>query len=117
MIKLKTAMKNEKFKIKGIKKGDKAMVMSGDDRKKVGKILKVLFKENKAVVEGLNLVKRHLRPKRQGEKGQIVAKALPIRLSNLLLMCPSCGKPTRRAFKILKGGKKVRMCKKCKSEI
>lgn len=105
------------IKIKGLKKGDKAVVISGDDKGKSGKVLKILSKNNKAVVEGLNLVKRHLRPRRQGEKGQIVEMPLPLRLSNLLLACPNCGKPTRRAFKILKGGKKARICKKCKSEI
>lgn len=92
-------------------------MISGDDKGKSGKVLKILSKKNKVVVEGLNLAKRHLRPRRQGEKGQIIEMPFPIRLSNILLACPSCGKPTRRAFKILKDGKKVRMCKKCKAEI
>lgn len=108
---------DKEIKIKGIKKGDKAMAINGDDKGKSGKVLKILSKNNKAVVEGLNLAKRHLKPRRQGEKGQIVEMPFPIRLSNLSLVCPNCGKPTRRAFKILKGGKKVRTCKKCKAEI
>ena len=93
------------------------MVISGDDRGKTGKILKVLFKEKKAIVEGLNLVKRHLKPRRQGEKGEIVQVALPIPLSRILLVCPQCGKSTRRAFKISDKGEKARICKKCKAEI
>jgi len=99
-----------------VKKGDTVLVISGKDRGKQGKILDVFPKEEKIVVEGANLRKRHMRPKRSGEKGQIVEVPLPFPASKVKLMCPKCGKPTRVGYKF-EGNKKYRICKKCKSEL
>jgi large subunit ribosomal protein L24 len=97
-------------------KGDNVRILSGKDRGKTGKVLRVLPKGKKALIEGLNLVKKHVRPKKQGEKGQRVSVPSAIDVSNLMLMCPKCSKPTRVGFKL--GEKsKFRVCKKCKSEI
>jgi large subunit ribosomal protein L24 len=99
-----------------IRKGDNVKILSGKDRGKTGKVTRVLPKEKKAVVEGINLVKRHARPKRQGEKGQRISVPAPVDMSNLMLICSKCSKPTRVGYKI--GEKdKFRICKRCKSEI
>lgn len=99
-----------------IKKGDNIKVLSGKDRGKTGKVSRVLSKDGKVLVDGLNLVKKHVRPKKQGEKGQRVSVPAAIDASNLMLICPKCSKPTRVAYK--QGEKnKYRICKKCKSEI
>ncbi|OGI25855.1 MAG: 50S ribosomal protein L24 [Candidatus Moranbacteria bacterium RBG_13_45_13] len=99
-----------------IKKGDNVKILSGKDRGKMGKVLRFLPKDKKAIVEGLNLVKKHVRPRKQGEKGQRVSVPAAIGMSNLMLVCPKCSKPTRVGYK--QGEKnKFRICKKCKSEI
>ena len=99
-----------------IKKGDTVLVTSGKDRGKKGGILRALPKERKVVVEGVNLVKRHQRAKRTGEKGQIVEMPLPIDVSNVKLICPKCGKATRVGYKLV-NEKKFRICNKCDKEI
>jgi len=98
------------------KKGDTVLIKKGKDRGKSGKILKVFPKEMKVLVEGLNLVKKHLKPKRVGEKGKIIEIPAPISWSNLRIICPSCQKPTRVGFRF-ENKKKVRYCKKCKNKI
>ncbi len=99
-----------------IKKGDQVQIVSGKDRGKRGKVLRVLSKGSKIMVEKLNLVKRHIRPKKEGEKGQRVETPAPVNISNIMLICSSCGKITRVGYKI-EGKNKIRICKKCKSEI
>ena len=99
-----------------ILKGDNVIILSGKDKGKKAKVLNVLPKDNKVVVEGLNLVKRHLRARKQGHKGQIVSKERPINVSSVALVCKSCGLPTRVGYKV-EGDKKIRVCKKCKSEV
>jgi large subunit ribosomal protein L24 len=99
-----------------IKKGDLVLVISGKYRGKKGKVLRALPKENKVVVEGVNLVKKHLKPRSGREKGEIVTIFAPISVSNVKLLCPNCQKPTRIGFKF-ENGKKVRICKKCQSVI
>ena len=99
-----------------IKKGDQILVISGKYRNKRGGVLKVFPKKRKIVVESVNLVKRHQKPKRTGEKGQIVEVPLPIDVSNVKLICPKCGKATRVGRKII-NNKKYRVCKKCGREI
>jgi large subunit ribosomal protein L24 len=99
-----------------IKKNDQVKILSGKDRGKIGKVMRVSPKDSKAIVEGLNLVKKHTRPKRQGEKGQRVTVPAAIDLSNLMLVCPKCSKPSRVGFKITDKAK-FRICKKCKSEV
>jgi large subunit ribosomal protein L24 len=99
-----------------IKKGDTVLIISGKDRGKTGKVLDSFPKNSKIVVEGVNLKKKHARPKKSGEKGQIVEKPGLLPVSNVKLVCPKCGKPTRVGYSIT-GDKKHRVCKKCKSEI
>jgi len=99
-----------------IKKGDIIKILSGKDRGKTGKVTRVLLKEEKAIVDGLNLVKKHTRPKRQGEKGQRISVPAPVDMSNLMLICPKCSKSTRVEYKVEEKDK-FRICKKCKSEI
>jgi large subunit ribosomal protein L24 len=99
-----------------IKKGDTVLVISGKDRGRKGKVLKAFPSERKVLVEGINLRKKHQRPRREGEKGQIVQIPAPIDISNLKLICPKCGKATRVGYKIVEE-KKYRICKKCGQEI
>jgi len=95
-----------------IKKGDTILVISGIDRTKTGKVLKVLPKQDSLLVEGINFKKKHLRPKRSGEKGQIVQVPGPLPVSDVKLICSKCGKAARTGFRQEKG-KKYRFCKKC----
>jgi large subunit ribosomal protein L24 len=97
-----------------IKKGDKVKIIAGKDKGKEGKILQVLFDKNRVIVEGLNLLVKHVRPKRAGEKGQRIQMPAPLNISNVMLICPKCNKPTKIGHKILEDKKKVRICKKCK---
>jgi len=105
-----------------IKAGDRVKVIAGKDKGKKGKVLQVFSKQNKVSVEGINLAIKHLRPKRQGEKGQKIEFPAAMQISNLMLLCPKCNRPTRISYKILsklegKKNKKVRSCKKCKELI
>ncbi len=99
-----------------IKKGDQVLIISGKDKGKKGNVLKVFPEEEKIVVENVNLLKRHTKPKKAGEKGQIVQKSSPINFSKVKLICPKCGQATRVGYKIL-NNKKYRICKKCDQEI
>ncbi|MGB9848093.1 MAG: 50S ribosomal protein L24 [Minisyncoccia bacterium] len=98
------------------KKGDEVIMLTGKDRGKRGKIIKVLPDKNKVVVEGLNLIKKHLRPKRQGEKGEIINLPRPVDASNVALWCSTCGKGVRAGYRF-EGDKKIRICKKCQQLI
>lgn len=113
-----TAMSTTKMKVK---KGDTVLVQVGKDRGKTGKILVAFPSEQRVLVEGLNIVKKHLRPRRAGEKGQRVEVPSPMHVSRVLLMCPSCNKATRVGIRRTAGenGKTVRdrMCKKCSTVI
>jgi large subunit ribosomal protein L24 len=97
-----------------IKKNDNVQIIQGKDAGKKGKVLRSLPQVNKVVVEGLNLAVKHIRPRREGEKGQKVKIAMPIQVSNLMLICPRCKKPIRVGYKILADGTKKRFCRKCK---
>lgn len=99
-----------------IKKDDTILVISGKDRGKKGKVLESFPKENRILVEGVNLRKKHQKPKKSGEKGQILTMPGAISVSNVKLICPRCGKPTRISYKIGEK-KKNRICKKCGQEI
>jgi large subunit ribosomal protein L24 len=94
-----------------IKKGDKVVVLTGRDSGKSGEVLSVLPKEGRAVVRGVNIVRRHQKQTMQQEGG-ILSKELPVHLSNLAIADPSDGKPTRVGFKILEDGRKVRFAKR-----
>ena len=100
-----------------IKKGDTVVVLSGKDKGKQGKILEVMPKEGKVVVEKINVVSRHTKPRKQGDQGGILKKEAPIYACKVQRVCPKCGKPTRAAHKVQADGKKVRICKKCGAEI
>lgn len=97
-----------------IKKGDKIKVLSGKDKSKTGKVLQVFPKNNKISIEGINLMVKHLRPKREREHGQKIQFPAPFNISNVMLICPKCGRPVRVGYKVLENKKKVRVCRKCK---
>ncbi|MBL7053918.1 50S ribosomal protein L24 [Patescibacteria group bacterium] len=97
-----------------IKKNDIVKILSGKDKGKQGKVLRVLPAQNKIVIEGLNLSVKHVRPKKAEEKGQRIKMAMPLSLSNVTLICPRCKKTVRVGYKVLKNGNKRRFCRKCK---
>ena len=99
-----------------IKTGDTVLIISGKDRSKTGKVTEVFPKDNKIIIEGLNIVKKHVRAKREGEKGQRVEVPRPLDVSNVKLVCPKCKKAARIGHKLLEKSK-VRICKKCGQEI
>ena len=99
-----------------IRRDDIVLITSGKDKGKRGKVVRALPKEEKIVVEGINVRKKHVRPKRSGEKGQVVQKPAPLHISNAKLICPKCSKAVRIGYKV-EAGKKYRICKKCKQEI
>jgi len=101
-----------------LKKGDKVVVQLGKDRRHEGVVEKVMSKEGMILIPGVNVYKRHVRRALSptGEGG-IIDVVKPINISNVALICPSCGKPTRIGFEILKDGGKVRVCRKCKKQI
>ena len=95
-----------------IKKDDNVKVISGKDRGKTGKVLRVLLDRERVVVDGVQMLKRHVRPRRSGQKGEIVQFASSVHVSNVALVCGSCGKATRAGYRV-EGVEKVRVCKKC----
>lgn len=91
-------------------------MLAGKDSGKTGKVLRVLPDEKKIIVEGLNMLKKHNKPRKEGEKGQRIEMPRKIDVSNAMIVCPKCSAATRVGFKA-EGEKKVRVCKKCKAEI
>lgn len=106
-----------------IKKGDQVKIIVGKDKGKKGKVLQVMVERKRLVIEGLNLRFKHLRPKRQGESGQRIMFPAPLNASNVMVVCPKCGKPTRLGARLMAGPselkkeKKMRICQKCKEVI
>ena len=98
----------------GIKKGDIALVTTGKNRGKKGRVLSVSPVAEKLTIEGVNIVKRHTKPNKKYAQGGIIEKEGPIHISNVMFLCPKCSKPTRIANTVLDDGKKLRTCKKCK---
>lgn len=96
-----------------IHKGDTVKIILGKDSGKTGKVMGVDPKDKKVILEGLNLLKKHVRPKKKGEKGEIVQVPRPIDISNVMLVCGSCKKPVRISFRLEANKKKERICKKC----
>lgn len=97
-----------------VRKNDSVIVVTGKDRGKKGRVLKVFPKRNRVVVEGVNFVKRHTRPNpRANIKGGIVEREASVHASNVQIVCPECGDPTRIGRQILGDGRKVRICRKC----
>ena len=99
-----------------IKENDTVLIISGKDKGKKGKVLVSFPDVGKILVEGVNVRKRHQRPRKQGEKGQIIEKLASISVANAMLICPKCGKPARVASRIV-DKKKYRGCKKCSQDI
>ena len=100
-----------------IKRNDVVQVITGKDRDKKGKILHLFAGKKRAIVEGINLVKKHQRRTQQDQQGKIVQVPMAIHLSNLMLICKNCNRPRRTGFKILTDGTKSRICKKCKQPV
>ena len=96
-----------------LKKNDKVMIMAGKDRGKSGKVLFVNKMKTRLVVEGLNMVKKTKRPDQQRQKGGIIEIEAPLSISNVMVVCPKCGKPVRMKSRMLETGKKIRACGKC----
>lgn len=101
-----------------IRRGDLVVVISGKERQKplkarTGKVLRVLPDRGRVIVEGLNLVKKHQRPRRQGEQGGIISQPASIALANVMLLCPKCSRPTRVGHAVAADGSRERICRKC----
>ena len=99
-----------------IKKGDTVQVLSGNDKGKTGEVLEVMPKDSKVVVKGVNVRKKHIKPRRQGEEGGIIPVECAIDSSKVNVVCPKCGKSTRVEYKV-ENDEKVRICKKCGAKI
>lgn len=99
-----------------IKTNDKVKVIRGKNSGKEGKIIQVFVDEGKVVVEGVNLMKKHVRSRKGGEKGQVIELASPMRVENVMLICPKCNRTARTGYKT-DGDKKGRVCRKCKEII
>lgn len=96
-----------------IKKDDKIKVITGKDNGKIGKVLKVIIKDKRILVENINIIKRHTKPGPKSRQGGIVESEASIHWSNVMLMCNKCIKPVRIKMQLLDDGKKVRVCRKC----
>ena len=96
-----------------VKTGDTVVILSGKSRGGKGKVLAVSPKEGKVIVEGQNMVTKHVKPRRMGEAGGIVQAEGALYACKVQVVCPHCGKPTRVGHKVLKDGSKERVCKKC----
>lgn len=99
-----------------LKKGDNVKILSGKDRGKTGVVLKAFPEDDRIQIEGLNVFKKRSKPRKQGEKGQIVAVSRPLAVSKVMIICPNCKAPTRIGGR-MEGSRKVRYCKKCKAAI
>ncbi|MBN2453733.1 MAG: 50S ribosomal protein L24 [Candidatus Omnitrophica bacterium] len=100
-----------------IKKNDMVYVLAGRDRGKTGKVFRVMPRKDRALVEGINYIKKHARRNKQDQQGGIVQKESSIHLSNLALYCKGCGKPARVGINVLADGTRSRFCKRCKEAI
>jgi large subunit ribosomal protein L24 len=96
-----------------VAKNDTVEIISGEDKGKRGKVLKTFPEKSRIIVEKVNFIKRHTRPTQKNPQGGILEKEAPIHVSNVMVVCPKCGKPTRVGHKRLADGVKERVCKKC----
>ncbi len=96
-----------------VKKGDTVIITAGKDKGKKGKVLSAFPNEDRVIVEGINMVKRHTKPTQKVMQGGIINKESPVHSSSVMLVCSRCGKPSRTGKKVLDDGQIVRMCKKC----
>lgn len=101
-----------------IRKDDKVMVVSGKDKGKIGKVLKILRKKDRVLVEKVNMVKKHQKPNPYLQQpGGIIEKEMPIHISNVMVVCDACAKPARIGYRYTEDGKKIRFCKRCNEQI
>lgn len=101
----------------GIKKEDTVAVTCGKEKGKKGRVLSVIPSKQQLIIEKINIVKKHMKPNKTYSQGGIIEKEAPINISNVLLICPKCGKAARLGNLVLESGKKVRTCRKCKEVI
>jgi len=99
-----------------LKKGDNVIVLSGNDKGKTGEILDIMPKTERIIVKGVNIRKKHVKPRKAGEEGGIIPSEFPIHSSKVNLVCPKCGKATKIGYLVEKDGK-VRVCKKCGAKL
>ncbi len=100
-----------------IRKNDAVIIIAGKDEGKKGKVRRAFPGEDKVIIEGLNMIKRHSRARRATRQAGIIELEAPIHVSNVMLLCNKCGKPTRVGFRFLDDGKKVRICRSCQEVI
>ena len=101
-----------------IRKNDNVVVTTGKDRGKRGRVVRLVPEKNRLIIEGVNIVKRHTKANPQRNiKGGVVEREAPLHASNVQLVCPECGKPTRIGRKVLADGRKVRVCRKCEGVV
>jgi len=96
-----------------VKKDDNVMIMAGKEKGKTGKVMRIIADQNRVVVENVNMIKRHIRPSQADPDGGIIEKEAPLAISNVMLVCAACSKPTRTGIKVTESGTKARFCKKC----
>ncbi len=99
-----------------IRKGDTVKILSGNDKGKTGEVLTVMPKENKIVVKGVNVRKKHIKPRKQGEEGGIISVECAIHSAKANVVCPKCGKATKIGY-VTEKGEKIRVCKKCNAKL
>ena len=99
-----------------LRKGDNVIVLSGNDKGKTGEVLEIIPSTQKIIVKGINIRKKHVKPRKAGEEGGIIPSEFPIHSSKVALLCPKCRKATKIGYKI-EDNKKVRICKKCGAEL
>ena len=100
-----------------VRKNDTVLVIAGKDRGTKGKVRQVLPKESKVIVEGVNVVRRHMRPRGAARQAGIIEREAPICDSKVMILCTKCDRPTRISFRFLEDGKKVRICRHCEEVI
>ncbi len=101
----------------GIKKQDTVLVMTGKEKGKKGRVLSVMPQKQRLIIEKINMIKKHMKPSRKYAQGGIIEKEASVHMSNVMLLCPKCGKPTRIGNLVLDDGKKLRSCRQCKEVI
>ena len=100
-----------------IKKNDTVLVVTGKEKGKKGRVISVEPKNDKILIERINIIKRHMKPSKKYSQGGIIEKEAPLHISNVMLVCSKCNKPTRIGNTVLSDGKKARICKKCKEVV
>lgn len=100
-----------------IRKGDRVRIMTGKDRGREGEVTFAFPATGKVIVNGTNVAKRHQKPTQSTKQGGIIDKEMPMRVDNVAIICPSCGKPTRIGFRFEADGTKVRVCRKCEGDL